>query len=199
MAEARLRPLIEVLAEVPDFRKSQGRRYQLGPILALVCAAVLCGYTSYGAIAEWGQNYGAELAKALGFKDGKTPSVGTLYTVLTSLDKQALEEKLAAWAEVAFAQMGKPGSLLAIAIDGKQLRGSQKQGACEAHLLSALGQQLGVTLFQKAVSDKTNEISAIQEVLAALVLQGRVVTVDALLTQKEVAATIRAKGGTTSW
>lgn len=74
------RPLVEVLAEVPDFRKSQGRRHPLGAVLALAFAATLCGYKSYGAMAQWGKNDGSELAQALGFQDGKTPSVGTLFT-----------------------------------------------------------------------------------------------------------------------
>jgi predicted transposase YbfD/YdcC len=52
-------------------------------------------------------------------------------------------------------------------------------------------------LFQSAVSDKTNEIGAIQEVLSALVLEGRVVTVDALLCQRKVAEAIVSRGGTT--
>jgi predicted transposase YbfD/YdcC len=54
-----------------------------------------------------------------------------------------------------------------------------------------------LTLFQQAVSDKTNEIGAIHQVLSALVLEGRVVTVDALLCQREVAGAIVARGGTT--
>ncbi len=49
---------------------------------------------------------------------------------------------------------------------------------------------------QEAVSDKTNEIGAVEEVLKALVLEGRVVTMDALLTQRKVAETIVDKGGT---
>ena len=57
-----------------------------------------------------------------------------------------------------------------------------------------------MTLWQEAVADKTKEMGAIQAVLAALVLEGRVVTRDALLCQREVARTIREKGGTTcSW
>ena len=58
------RALVQVLSDVPDFRKSQDRRHPLGAVLALACAATLCGY-KYGAMAEWGKNYGAELARAL--------------------------------------------------------------------------------------------------------------------------------------
>ena len=90
------RPLVEVLSEVPDFRNSQGRRHPLGAVLALAFAATLCGYKSYGAMAQWGKNYGSELAAALGFKDGKTPSVGTLHAIFSNLDKRTLEAKLGA-------------------------------------------------------------------------------------------------------
>jgi predicted transposase YbfD/YdcC len=83
----------------------------------------------------------------------------------------------------------------AMAIAGKSLRGSKKQGAPAARLLSALGHRLGLTLLQVAVADKTNEITAVQELLQELVLKDKVVTVDALLTQREVAQTILDQGG----
>ncbi|MBI4491804.1 MAG: transposase family protein [Chloroflexi bacterium] len=51
------RPLMEVLREVPEVRGRQGRRHPLLAILAMACAAMLCGYRTYGAIAEWGRNY----------------------------------------------------------------------------------------------------------------------------------------------
>lgn len=51
------RPLIEVFADIPDFRKARGKRYQLQSVLALACCAILCGYRSYSAIAEWGHHY----------------------------------------------------------------------------------------------------------------------------------------------
>ena len=82
-----------------------------------------------------------------------------------------------------------------MAVDGKTLRGSQKQGAPGTHLLSVLSHRLGRTLTQQAVDVKTNEIKAIETVLAQIVLKGRVRTMDALLTQRQVAQTIRDKGG----
>ena len=75
----------------------------------------------------------------------------------------------------------------AIAIDGKTLRGSRKQGAPGAHLLSALAHRVGVTLAQQAVDDKTNEIAVALDLLRHLVLEGRIVTMDALLTQRQIA------------
>jgi len=75
------------------------------------------------------------------------------------------------------------------------LRGSRKQGCLQAHLLSAVSQRLGLTLFERAVADKTNEIGVILELLKGLLLSGKVVTVDALLTQREVAQTIKDAGG----
>ena len=80
-------------------------------------------------------------------------------------------------------------------LDGKTLRGSRKQGAPGTHLLSALAHRLGLTVAQDAVDDKTNEIGAVQTVLDNLMLTGRVVTVDALLTQRAVAQAIVERGG----
>lgn len=83
----------------------------------------------------------------------------------------------------------------AVALDGKTLRGSRKQGAPGVHLLSAVSHRLGLTLGQAGVDDKTNEISVAPIVVAALVMEGRIFTMDALLTQREVAQTIIAGGG----
>jgi predicted transposase YbfD/YdcC len=83
----------------------------------------------------------------------------------------------------------------AIALDGKTLRGSQKQGTPGAHLLSALTHRLGLTLAQQAVDDKTNEIPVAVKLLRHLVLEGRIVTMDALLTQRQLAQQIVEAGG----
>jgi predicted transposase YbfD/YdcC len=189
------RPLIEVLAEIPDFRSNHGKRHPLGAILALACSAMLCGYRSYTAIAEWGRYYGEPLIRGLGFTH-RPPCAATLHTVLRRVDREVLEAKLGAWAERLLGQSpGTPGSEEAIAIDGKTLRGSQKQGAPGAHLLSALAHRVGLTLAQQAVADKTNEIPVAMDLLRHLVLDGRIVTMDALLTQRQIAQQIVDAGG----
>src|SRR5262249_23157294 len=189
------RPLIEVLAEIPDFRRSRGKRHSLAAILALACSAMLCGYRSYTAIAEVGRHYGEHLGRAVGFTH-RSPCSSTLHTVLRRVDREALEVKLGAWAEGLLGEAPRPEEGEdALAIDGKTLRGSQKQGAPGAHLLSALAHRVGLTLAQQAVDDKTNEIPVAVEVLRHLVLEGRIVTMDALLTQRQIAQQIVDAGG----
>jgi len=84
---------------------------------------------------------------------------------------------------------------IAMAVDGKTLRGSKKQGAPGTHLLSVLAHRVGLTLTQQAVAAKTNEIKEVETVFGQIVLTGRIVTMDALLTQRQVAQTIVEAGG----
>lgn len=83
-----------------------------------------------------------------------------------------------------------------VSIDGKVVRGSRMAEQPAVHLLSALAHDLKLVLGQTPVADHTNEIGGIDPLLADLVLDGRIVTVDAHLTQRTIAATIRKKGGT---
>jgi len=156
---------------------------------------MLCGYRSYTAIAEWGRHYGESLVQALGFTH-RSPCAATLHTVLRYVDREAVEAKLGAWAEgLLGAEPGLTALAEAIAIDGKTLRGSKKQGAPGAHLLSALAHRVGLTLAQQAVEDKTNESPVALDLLRHLVLEGRIVTMDAVLTQRQIAQHIVAARG----
>lgn len=188
--------MLEVLAEIPDFRAAQGQRHPLSAILALGCCAALCGYRSYSAMAEWGRNYGGRLVRALGFTREQTPCAATLHTVFRQLEVTEFEARLGAWAESWVAAEGAVATEVeGVAMDGKTLRGSRKQGAAGTHLLSALSHRLGVTLGQQAVAAKTNEIPQAEALLTALVVEGRVFTMDALLTQTEIAQQIVQGGG----
>ena len=139
-------PLIEVFAEIPDFRRCRGKRPPLPAILSLACCAMLCGYRSSSAIAEWGRNYGAGMAHALGFTHN-TPCAATLHTVFRHVDRDEVEAKLGVWAEgIVISTPAAPAAdKAAVALDGKTLRGSRKQGAPGVHLLSALSHHLGLT------------------------------------------------------
>lgn len=192
-----VRPLVEVLAEIPDFRKRRGLRHPLVAVLTLVCVGLLCNYDSYGAISAWGADHGERFLSMLGFTAGRYPCASTLFNVLKGIDRKELEAKLKAWAEGVLAALPAPEDAVGevLAADGKTLRGSRKQGMPAAHLLCIVSHRLGLSLGQQAVSDKTNEIPVLVEVLKGLVLEGRVLTVDALLTQREIAQTIVDKGG----
>jgi len=131
--------------------------------------------------------------EALGFRAGKTPCASTLHLVLKGLAWEALEAHLRAWAEALLGALPVDGEVV-LAADGKTLRGSLKQGSEVAHLLSVVVHGLGITLSHEAVARKSNEIPALPTLLARLILSGRVLTVDALLTQREIASQIVAAG-----
>jgi predicted transposase YbfD/YdcC len=196
MNTRRVPSLRDALAEVTEFRQARGRRYELLSVLLLCCVAVMCGYRSQAAIAEWGANYGRKWLARLGIGRRRGPSQPTLHRIFKGLDCEQFERVVASWAEqVLESYAPQPAAVEALAVDGKTLCGSQRQGAADVHLLSALSQRLGVVMAQVAVSDQTNEIGQADELLAAIVLEGRVITADSLLTQREIARRIIDGGG----
>lgn len=216
------RPLVKALEGVADPRKARGQRYSLVALLSLCVAGIMCGCKTYSAIAQWGRECDEEVARSLGFAVvtpagvARRPGASTLFYVLRALDRVGLESHLANWTEEVLQALPPSaadevclGAGDAVAIDGKTLRGSAKilkrqpvdreevgEEVPGVHLLSALSHRLGVTLAQQAVPDKGSEITSVPEMLRGLFLEGRVVTVDALLTQRAVAQAIVEKKGT---
>jgi hypothetical protein len=161
-----------------------------------MCVAMLCGYRSYSAIADGGRCYGQTLVRALGVTRDQTPCAATLYHVLRQLDGHLVEATLGAWAASVLTVLPPaPGELEALAVDGKTLRGSRQQGAPAVHLLSVLSHRLGLILWQQAVADQPNELPVLEPILRGLGVEGRVLTVDALLTQRAIANRIVHGGG----
>ena len=187
--------LMDILAEVPDPRKEKGKRHPLVAILALGIVATLSGAKSYAAIAEYGRSHD-QLRESLGFTHSKTPCAATLHNVFTRLDAEALTAKLTQWATLAFERF-RPceGSLTGVAIDGKTLRKSNRRGAKRAHLLSVVSHDLGITLCQKALSEKDHEIPASRAILKTFDVAQKVITTDALLTQRRFSEAICRQGG----
>ncbi len=197
--EAGERSLLAALATLPDPRGRHGRRHPVTAMLTLACVAMCCGQQTYSAIADWGRKYAAAhpgWAATLGFTRDDLPCAATFFLLFRALDRQAFEVVVAQWAEALLTeQPPAAGTEEAMALDGKTLRGAAKHGVPAAHLLSAFSHRLGVTLGQQPVDDKTNEIPVAPELIAHLVVSGRVLTMDALLTQREIAQAIRDGGG----
>ena len=197
--DASHRSLIAAVRRLPDPRGSRGQRHPLSAMLALACVALCCGQQTYGAIADWGRKYAAThpgWAAALGFTRDDLPCAATFFLLFRALDRQAFEAVVAQWAEAILATHPPDAEMVeAVAVDGKTLRGSAKHGVPAAHLLSAFSHRLGMTLGQRPVDDKTNEIPVAPELTSELVVAGRVLTMDAQLTQRAIAQTIVAGEG----
>jgi predicted transposase YbfD/YdcC len=194
---ASLPPLVHFLAQVPDGRGARGKRHPLAAVLALVCCALLCGERYLQAIAEWGRNHPGELVAALGFTRPKTPCCATLHTVLSELDWTALEAQLRTWVqavEACLATTEPAPQEEALAFDGKTLRGALKMGAEVTQMVTALGHRLGLTAGAREVKDG-DEIAAVEALLREVLVAGRVVTADALHTQRQTAQLIGERGG----
>jgi predicted transposase YbfD/YdcC len=128
--------------------------------------------------------------EALGFTHVMGPA--TFSIIFRRMNVKLLEKKIGEWAESLLYTLKGTDN---IALDGKTAKGGLKQGCRISHFLSAVGHELGLTLAQSGVDKKTNEIGVVNEVLKNLVLEGRIVTMDALLTQRKVAKDILDGGG----
>ncbi|MCP5088044.1 MAG: ISAs1 family transposase [Rhodobacteraceae bacterium] len=186
--------LREALAQLPDTK--QPYEYPLEGVLTLICLAMMCGQNGEREIARWAQAQRWALPERLGFPREKMPSLGTIQEALRRIPPTTFTRVVSEWAESVLQVQGASEGE-GIAIDGKVVRGSRTDDQSAVHLLSALAHDLKLVLGQTPVADHTNEIGGIDPLLSDLVLEGRVVTVDAHLTQRKIAETIREKGGTT--
>jgi predicted transposase YbfD/YdcC len=193
------RPLIERLAEISDLRKAKGKRHPLAAILSLCLVAMMAGAKTPKAMANWWRNREdlGPFRERLGFTPAYGPSKSTLYRVLSGVGVEEFEAQVSQWLEENWGHLlqSKADELDGVAMDGKTLRGSRKRGAINVHLLAALSHRLGLIISQLGIDDKTNEIGAMPEFLSGLILTGRIFTMDALLTQREIAQTIVDGGG----
>jgi len=186
--------LREALAKIPDSKRPYD--YPLEGVLTVISLAMMCGCNGEREIARWAQRQRWTLPERLGFAREKMPSLGTIQEALRRVDPQVFTEAVSEWAETILQNQGESKSQ-GVSIDGKLVRGSRTPDQAAVHLLSAFAQELKLVLGQTAVAVQTNEIGGIDPLLADLVLEGRIVTVDAHLTQRAIAETIRKKGGIT--
>jgi hypothetical protein len=199
-AFAQEKSLLSFLAQVPDPRSRHGRQHSLSAVLGLVCCAILCGARGYSAIAQWAHDQEIALMHRLGFTR-TPPKMGGIRKILIALDVGAFEAALSRWAE---AVLGRPASAptslpQTLALDGKSVRGSFDGLEKAVHLLSVMAHESRLTLAQTVVphggEDKTNEHKAALRLLKGLVLQGRLITGDAMFCQRDFCQQVLDAGG----
>ncbi|MBK7676827.1 MAG: ISAs1 family transposase [Candidatus Accumulibacter sp.] len=177
------------LREVDDPRKpSNGTLHDFVEILVIAMAAVLSDCDTVEDIAYWAHKKEDWLRQFLPIKNG-VPSEKTFLRIFRALDPKQFEVAFRRWvAEVVGALHG------GIAVDGKTVRGSGSGGETAIHMVSAFATELGVVLGQEKVAAKSNEITAIPELLQALQIKGLLVTIDAMGCQRNIARQITDQG-----
>jgi len=181
---------MDYLIEIDDPRKpSNGTLHDFQEILVIAIAAMLSDCDTVEDIAYWAFMKEAWLRRFLVLKNG-IPSEDTFLRIFRVLDPKQFEAAFRCWvAGVVGAFSGT------IAVDGKTVRGSGNGGETAIHMVSAFATELGVVLGQEKVAGKSNEITAIPELLDALYLKGFLVSIDAMGCQKRIAQKITTKGG----
>ena len=178
-----------------DPRHTRNRKHLLIDIIVIAVCAMICGCDGPTAIHRWASNRRDWLAQFLALPSG-IPSRDCIRRLLLALQPQAFQKCFQDWIARAVATEDQPPARL-IAIDGKTCRRSHDagHGLGPLHIVSAWASEEGIALGQVATEEKSNEITAIPELLQQLDLSDTLITVDAMGCQKEIARDIVAGGG----
>ena len=189
---------LEHFRPIEDPRQSGKVWYPLDEMLLLCLLGVLAGAESWVEIAEFGKAKLDFLRRFRPFENG-TPSHDQLGDLFAVLDAEQFQSCFIAWvASLTSCRRRASGTRLGpdiVAIDGKTLRRAYQQGGAKApiHMISAWSSQQRLVLGQAKVAEKSNEITAIPDLLDLLTLKGATVTIDAMGCQKEIAKKIKDK------
>jgi hypothetical protein len=188
------RPLFEILRMIPDRRRAEGKRFDLATVLLYSILAMVAGANSYRQIHEFIDAHLPRLNEAFGLRLRSSPSYTGLRLILQGVDPTALEDAFRLHAS-AIEAPPSPEGLVAVAVDGKTLRGSFDafHDRKAAHMMSALRQVDQIVLGHLMVEEKSNEIPAAPDLIEALGLTGSLFTLDAEHCQKNIRACDRVR------
>ena len=190
--EAETQSLLDYFADLPDPRRdNKNREHKLIDILAISILATICGAEFFTDMETFGKSKEEFLKTFLELPAG-IPTHDTFARVFARLDTKEFERRFMDWVEtIRTATTGE-----VIAIDGKTARRSHDRSKDKEaiHLVSAWATRNRLTLGQVKVDEKSNEITAVPELLRLLYIKDCIVTVDALNTQKTIAQEIREQG-----
>jgi predicted transposase YbfD/YdcC len=182
-----LETLKECFAELPDPRVVERTSHSLVDILFLTLCAVICGMDDWESIEVWGEVRLDWLRQFVPLENG-IPSHDTIARVFAALDSKQFQASFLRWMSSLCPSL--EGQI--VAIDGKTARGSHDRsiGKRAIHMVSAFVCGHGITLGQWKTEEKSNEITAIPELIDVLELKGATVTLDAMGCQKDIAQAI---------
>lgn len=174
-------------ASLNDPRDERGKEHLLLDIIAIAICAVICGAESWVEIAEYGRAKVIWLQTFLALPHG-IPSHDTFARLFARLEPDEMQQCFLSW--IAAISCLTQGEI--IPIDGKTVRGSYDSGNGKSaiHMVSAWASTNRLVLGQRKVDDKSNEITAIPQLLEILSIAGCIVTIDAMGCQREIAAAI---------
>ena len=178
-----------------DPRHTRNRKHLLVDIVVISICGILCGASGPTAIHRWAKSKREWLAKHLALPNG-IPSRDCLRRLLMILQPEAFQKCFEEWITSGI-EAEATGQRRLVAIDGKCCRRSQDASKDwgPLHIVSAWASEQGIALGQVAIADKSNEITAIPELLTRIDLTNTVVTIDAIGCQKEIAKQIVTGGG----
>lgn len=179
--------LMAALADIPDPRRAQGKRYPLPYLLMFTVLALLSGARSYRGIITFLGQRRDHLNQHFGVTLKRAPAINTLRTILQTLDTETLEAAFRHHAQ-ALMPADEKGERPVIALDGKTLRGSfdHINDRKAAQTLTAFASDAAIVLAHTEIDDKSNEIPAAQQMIRDLGLTGVVFTADAIHCQKNI-------------
>jgi predicted transposase YbfD/YdcC len=183
--------LLTHFSDLPDPRVDRTKRHKLIDIVGVAICAVICGAEGWTAIEEYGQAKETWLRQFFELPHG-IPSDDTFRRVFTCLSPTQFQDRFVGWVQALSAQTA--GQV--IAIDGKTVRRSYDRGGNKAaiHMISAWASANHLVLGQLKTEEKSNEITAIPELLDLLAVEGCIVTIDALGCQTAIAMQIIDQG-----
>jgi predicted transposase YbfD/YdcC len=187
--------LMARLKELVDPRQARGKQLEWDVIWGVIAAALLCQQRGASAIAQWAQRHATTLLTAFRPVKGRLPSESTIRRALQRVDIAALERQIAQMEPpLPPGPPSSPDGPAGYAIDGKHVRGAAAHGQPTV-LVSLVVHQDATVVAQTAVAHKRHETQAVPPLLQGQALDGKVITMDAGLTQPKVATQILEQGG----
>ncbi len=189
--------IYEALSHLEDRRGKKGKRYSLALLLTCVLLAKMAGETTLQAIAEWIRLRKEWLQQVLPDTRASFPCAATYSNVLRSVDPAQVNQRLMDLLTRVRAEQRAPGEQRHVALDGKTLRGTQHHLAEDqkkVHQMNLYEAKTGVVLKEIVVAEKANELTHQQEFLTPVLLRGRIITADALHTQRGFCQNTKSAG-----